>query len=262
MAGESGLKTTNGSKRLRGFWNMLGKENGIWRNSRMWLVQSVIWLVLLNGVFAMALYEGVVDTPWGYPRLVELFFILMSEMTPIGVVILTQGSILQEKLSGTAEWVLSAPLSREAFILAKLVANSLWIFAITVLLQGLAFEFVLMAFEVGTVPILNLFWGLALQGLHLLFWITLSLMLGAFFNSRGPVVGIPFALIVFQKLIGGLVARYVPWITLLYPKKVPELAAQVAAGRPLYPIIPLLSMTTLVTLFTLATIWRFKREEF
>ena len=262
MASESGLKMTKRSGWLSGFWNMLSKENGIWWNPRMWLVQSVIWLVLLNGVFAMALYEGAVETTSGTPKIVELFFLLMSQMMPIGVIILTQGIVVQEKRSGSAEWVLSAPLSREAFILAKLVANSLWIFATMVLMQGITFELVLMAFGVGTVPILNLFWGLALQGLYLLFWITLSLMLGTFFNSRGPVVGIPFAIIVFQKLIGGLVAKYVPWITFLYPEKVPELAAQVAAGQPIYSTSPLLSMNACVIMFTLAAIWRFKREEF
>lgn len=262
MASESGLKMIKGSGWLSGFWNMLRKENGIWWNPRMWLVQSVIWLVLLNGVFAMALYEGAVEATSGIPKIVELFFLLMSQMTPIGVIILTQGSVVQEKRSGTAEWVLSAPLSREAFILAKLVVNSLWIFATMVLMQGIVFELVLMAFRVGTVPILNLFWGLALQGLHLLFWITLSLMLGTFSNSRGIVVGIPFSLIVFQKLIGGLVEIYVPWIPFLYPERVPELAAQVAAGQPLYSTNPLLSMSACVIMFTLAAIWRFKREEY
>jgi len=176
--------------------------------------------------------------------------------------ILMQGSVVREKQSGTAEWVLSAPLSREAFIVSKLVANSLWILAVLVLMQGVAFELVLMAFGVGAVPVLNLLGGLALQGLHLLFWVTLSLMLGAFFDGRGPVVGIPLALLTFQDLIGALAAKYAPWITLLFPKRIPELAAQVAAGEPVYSWIPLMAVTAWMILFTLAAIWRFKREEF
>jgi ABC-2 type transport system permease protein len=186
----------------------------------------------------------------------------MGALTPIGVMILTQSSIVREKQSGTAEWVLSAPLSREAFVLSKLVANSFWILAILVVLQGMAFELILMAFGVGIVPVLNLLGGLALHGLHLLFWVTLSLMLGSFFGGRGPVVGIPLVLFSFQELIVELAAKYVPWIGLLFPQRLTELAALVVTGEPMYSTIPLLTMTAWMILFTLAAIWKFKREEF
>ena len=268
MVSDSGLKVVDRSRWLSGFWNMLSKENGRWWNTHRWLVHSAVWMLLLNGIVVLSLYVeskgqgGVMVTPSGSPKPVELFFILMSVMAPIGVMILMQSSVVREKQSGTAEWVLSAPLSREAFIISKLVANSLWILAILVLMQGLAFELVLMAFGVRAVPVLNLLGGLALQGLHLLFWITLSLMLGAFFNGRGPVVGIPLVLLSFQDLIGALTAKYVPWITLIFPKRLPELAAQVANGEPVYSWIPLMVMTACMILFSLAAIWRFRREEF
>jgi len=270
MASEEGFKVVDESGWLSGLPNMLRLEHSRWWNTRRWLVQSAVWLFLLNGIVAMSLFFNsgviVVDSgspPDGSPGPVELFFVLMGAMTPIGVMILTQSSIVREKQSGTAEWVLSAPLSREAFVLSKLVANSLWILAILVALQGMAFELVLMAFGIEIVPVLNLLGGLALHGLHLLFWVTLSLMLGSFFGGRGPVVGIPLVLFSFQELIVALAAKYVvPWIGLLFPQRLPELAALVAAGEPMYSAIPLLTMTAWMILFTLAAIWRFRREEF
>jgi len=266
MASEEGFKVLDESGWLSGLPNMLRLEHSRWWNTRRWLVQSAVWLLLLNGIVAMTLYfnSGVIVVDSGSPPgPLELFFVLMGAMAPIGVMILTQSSIVREKQSGTAEWVLSAPLSREAFVLSKLVANSFWILAILVALQGLAFELVLMAFGVGVVPVLNLLGGLALQGLHLLFWVTLSLMLGSFFGGRGPVVGIPLVLFSFQELIVALAAKYVvPWIGLLFPQRLPELAALVATGEPMYSAIPLLTMTAWMILFTLAAIWRFRREEF
>jgi hypothetical protein len=76
------------------------------------------------------------------------------------------------------------------------------------------------------------------------------------------VVGIPLVLLTFQDLIGALAAKYVPWITLLFPKRLPELAAQVAAGEPVYSWVPFIAVTAWMILFTLAAIWRFRREEF
>lgn len=268
MASEKGFRAVDGSSRLSGFWNMLRQEDGRWRNTRRWLVQSAVWLLLLNGIVAMVLYfdssvqMGVEGAPGGSPAPVELFFMLMGAMTPFGVMILTQNDIVMEKQSGTAEWVLSAPLSRESFILSKLVADSAWIVALLVLLQGAAFDVVMMAFGRQVVPVVNLLGGLAIQGLHLIFWITLSLMLGAFFKGRGPVLGIPIVLLAFQDLIAELGRIYVPWIPLLLPKRLPELAALVAAGEPLYSAVPLMVATAWSIVFTLAAIWRFKWEEF
>jgi ABC-2 type transport system permease protein len=269
MAGDGRLEMVDGSGRLSGFWNMLRKESGNWRSTRRWLVQSAVWLLLLNGIVALTLYfnSGVQvggPAPPGSEPLshVGLFFILMGTMAPLGVVILTQSDIVGEKQSGTAEWVLSAPLSREAFIVSKLVANFGWMLAILVFLQGLAFEGILMAFGRQAVPIVNLLSGLGIQGLHLLFWITLSLMLGALFNGRGPVLGISIVLLVFQDIIGELGKIYVPWIPLLLPKRLPELATLAAMGNALYSGIPITVTSLWSLVFILVAIWRFKREEF
>jgi len=265
VASEKEFGAVDGSSILSGFWNMLRQEDRRWRNTRRWLVQSAVWLLLLNGIVVMVLYfdsNVQVGVEGATPGPVELFFILMGSMTPFGVMILTQNDIVMEKQSGTAEWVLSAPLSRESFILSKLVADSAWIVAVLVLLQGAAFDVILIAFGRQAVPVVNLLGGLAIQGLHLIFWITLSLVLGAFFKGRGPVLGIPIVLLAFQDLIAEFGRIYVPWIPLLLPKRLPELAALVAAGEPLYSAVPLMVATAWSIVFTLAAIWRFKREEF
>ena len=139
MTSDQRLTATDGSGFLSGFWNMLVKENGRWIKTRRWLVQSVIWLLLLNGLVTMMLYlesEVTIQGPpgsdlgppgsdLGPPSYVDVFFALMGSMTPFGVMVLTQSDIVGEKQSGTAEWVLSSPLSRDAFLLSKLLVNAL-----------------------------------------------------------------------------------------------------------------------------------------
>jgi ABC-2 type transport system permease protein len=243
---------------------MLRKENGHWWDTRRWLTQSVIWALLLNGLFTLVLHISNQDpiqmsAPF---ESVTFFYALMGGMTPFGVMILTQGAIVEEKKSGTAEWVLSAPLSREAFVLSKLLVNMLWIFGALVLLQGALFELVLTVYGMEVVPVASLMKGLLVHGYHLLYWLALSLMLGAIFKSRGPVLGIPIVLLAFQDLITGLGRLYLPGIELLQPKRIEEMASLVTLGRPVPSSIPVLAIGLQIVLFTLVALLRFKREEF
>lgn len=269
MASKLEFERVAGAGWLSGFWNMLRKENSRWLKTRKWLVQSVVWLLLLNGLVTLVLAldsDVTIGSPGGppmeSPSTVELFFILMGAMTPFGVLILTQSDIVGEKQSGTAEWVLSSPLSREAFVISKLVANSAWILALLILLQGVAFNVILLAFGVQPVPVVNLLGGLALNGLHVIFWIAFSLMLGTIFKGRGPVLGIPIVIMAFQDVIAEFGIIYVPWIPLILPERLPELATFAASGNPLYSSVPIVVASVCSIAFVVAAVWRFKREEF
>ena len=264
MASDSALQAVRESGWLSGLPNMLRKENGKWWNTRQWLIQSVIWILLVNGLHGMVLHlsnQGPASMGFLFES-VTIFYALLGGMTPFGAMILTQGAIVEEKKSGTAEWVLSAPLSREAFVLSKLVINSLWIFGILVLLQGAVYELVLMAYGMEIVPVLDLVKGLAFHGFHLLFWITLSLMLGTFFKARGAVIGIPVLLLAFQDLIADFGRRYLSGIELWLPKRIEEIATQVTLRGPISSTVPLFTIGLLMVIFTVIAFWRFKREEF
>jgi ABC-type transport system involved in multi-copper enzyme maturation permease subunit len=263
MVDNRGFQTVKDSGRLSGLENMLRQENGRWWKTRKWLVQSIIWMLLLNGLHAMVLHlNNQSPAEVGLPfNSVTMFLALMGGMTPFGVMILTQGAIVEEKKSGTAEWVLSSPLSRESFVLSKLIVNFLWIFGTLVLLQGAVYELVLMAFGMGIVPVINLTKGLVFHGFHLLYWLTLSLVLGSFFKGRGPVMGIPILLLAFQDLIAQLGKLYIPGIELVLPKRIEEIATQLTLGGPINSTIPVFAIGFQIILFTIIAFWRFKREE-
>jgi ABC-2 type transport system permease protein len=268
VASDHRLTATDGSGFLSGFWNMLGKENGRWIKTRRWLVQSVVWLLLLNGLVTMILYlesdatmQGPPGSDLGPPSYVDVFFALMGSMTPFGVMVLTQSDIVGEKQSGTAEWVLSSPLSRDAFLLSKLLTNALWIFGLLVGLQGIAFNVVLARFGVGTVPWLDLARALGMECLHLVFWLTLTMMLGTFFSGRGPVLGIPIALLILQDL-SELATIWVPSLPQYMPKRLTEMATALAMGESLSTWVPIASVAVCSVVFVFAALWRFKREEF
>jgi ABC-type transport system involved in multi-copper enzyme maturation permease subunit len=265
MASDVEFQPVKESGWLSGLPNMLRKENGNWWNTRLWLIQIVVWTLLLNGLHLMVLYLSGQDSSFpmrdSFASL-TIFFALMGGMTPFGVMILTQGAIIEEKKSGTAEWVLSAPLSREAFVFSKLAVNLLWIFGVLVLLQGAVYEVVLMAFGMDIIAVGSLIQGLLLHGFHLLFWLTLTLMLGTFFKGRGAVIGIPVLLLGFQDLIADLGRTYLPGLELWLPKRIEEIATQATIGGPVSSIVPLFAIGLQIVIFTIVAFWRFKREEF
>ena len=66
-----------------------------------------------------------------------IFVQLMAFFPMFAVIVIGQDTIIGEKQSGTAAWVLSAPVSRSAFIMAKLLANTIGFFVTIIVVQGL-----------------------------------------------------------------------------------------------------------------------------
>ena len=265
MASNGELQSVEESGWLSGLSNMLRKENGMWWNTRLWLIQSVLWVLLVNGLHLIVLYlsgqEAGITMGDSFESL-RIFFSLMGGMTPFGVMILTQGAIIEEKKSGTAEWVLSSPLSRESFVLSKLAVNMVWIFGTLVLLQGVVYEFVLTAFGMDIIAFGSLMQGLIIHGFHLIFWLSFTLMLGTIFKGRGGVIGIPILLLGFQDIISILTKTYLPGLELLLPNSIEEIATQVVIGEPISSIVPVFTIGIQIVLFTAVAFWRFNREEF
>jgi ABC-2 type transport system permease protein len=260
---EHSMKKIEGSGTFCGFKNKAREENGRWWHTRKWLVQIVVWLLLITGVSLVALVQLRQDpATFSLSEVMNVFTGLMGWMVAFGIIILTQSDVVEEKQSGTVEWVLSSPLSRESFILSKLFVNLAWLLAILVLLQGVAFNLSLGFFNVGTIPWLNLAQGLALQGLHLVFWLSLMLMLGTFFKSRNPVIGIPLIFLFFQRLIPMIVGSSNSWVSLVLPERLPEYSANLFLGSALPSLVPIVTVVLASLVFVFLAMLRFKREEF
>ena len=117
-------------------------------------------------------------------------FLMMAALcVPFAAVSLAQDSILGEKHSGTAAWVLSKPLRRPAYILAKLIAHGLGLLVAWVVLPGVVAYLQLAEPSGGFFTPLRIAGVMGLDYLNLLFYLTLALMLATLFNGRGPGAG-------------------------------------------------------------------------
>lgn len=269
MASKGVLQSVNLQGRLMGFANVFRKENSEWWRTRTWLIHVIIWTLLINGIVFAVLNTPVTeetaqaDVP---PSGVMIFVIMGGLMTGLGIIIVMQGSILDEKKSGTAAWVLSKPLSRPAFIAAKILANSLAALLIMILLQGVIACILFNVFSTNPPAILSFAAGLGLMTLHLLFYLTLTLMLGTLFSERGPVIGIPIGLLFGAQMLMGLspiLPQIMPWLIILPSGSTPDaLAMLVMQGQPLPTVTPIIATIIWVGVFVAVSIWRFEREEF
>ena len=106
---------------------------------------------------------------------------------------------------------------------------------------------------------------LALLSLYLFFYLALTLMLGAFFDTRGPVLGIAIAVAIGSMLgVGNLFAGFLPWIVVLLPESIPGILTLLVMGEPLPDVwpVPIVLVSVYSLLFVALAIWRFNREEF
>ena len=171
-----------------------------------------------------------------------------------------------KKKSGTAAWVLSKPLSRPAFILAKLTANSLAALLIMVVLQGVVAYVQLQSFDPAPPDLIPFIAGLGLLALHLLFYLTLTLMLGTIFKDRAAVMGIAIGLLFGAQFIAQLAPVLVDilqWLIVMPLGTQPFPFAQlVMNGQPLPTVTPIIGTIVLTVVFVGIALWRFGNEEF
>jgi ABC-2 type transport system permease protein len=246
----------------RGFGNLLRNEVGGWTQTRTWWVQFAIWIGIMNGLLLLplVLLRDMFTAEAAGPLAsgIEMFFTLGALAPAIGIVILTHGAIITERQLGTAAWVLSKPVSRTAFVLAKYVANALGILVTGVLVPaGIAYA--ALSVEHGApLPAGPFAAATGLIALTVLFYLSLTIMLGTFLRARGPVLAVPIVLLLAGDGLVGLwppLAHVGPWL-------LGRMGMLVAQGMPLLSAWAVVTTAGLTALFLALAIWRFGREEF
>ena len=274
LAARQGLLPTRGRGWLAGFSNMLAKELGEWFRTRRWLWQLLIWVIILDGFIAFMLFVlPALSTIWpGLPTQEQVFsglpvevgtvmqFFSMVIMTgTLGAIILAQDEVIQEKQSGTAAWILSKPASRTGFILTKLLASIIGVLVFIVAMPGAVLLGQVYLATHQLLPLVPFLAGTGVILLVLVFYVSLVILLGVLFESRGLVLGIALGV-----MWGGMILRsFIPWILYVMPYSMEGIAMAVVQGVPLpaMAVSQVISTAVLSIVFVLAALWRFQRIE-
>lgn len=229
---------------LRGFSNLFSKENRAWWGTRRWWINALLWTGLLCGLAAILLFapneevnqasEAEIGQAGGLLAFtlsvgLSVFFEFGGPMLAIGTIILAQDLIIGERQSGVVEWLLSKPVTRRAYVLAKVAANTP---PLLLLLVGLpsVLVYIMSSLRAGTlfppVPFLS---AVGIITVHTFFYLTLTLMLGILFINRGPILGIALGSI----LGGGLLGGFIQPLFYVTPWMLPKVAWLTATGQAL-----------------------------
>jgi len=267
------VKELNG---MRGFSNLLRKEIQAWWGTRRWWINAILWPGMLGGLTALMLFvvpalaeqsgdPNVAAAGGPLPFAMQMgrtvFFEMGTMVLALGVIVLSQDLIADEKQSGITEWLLSKPIQRRSYILAKLVATLVAVLLILIILPSIL-TYVLLFIRSGQFfPMLPFISGLGLMVLHSLFYLTLTLMLGALYSSRAPILGIALGVL----LGGNFLASLLKPLLFVTPWMLAKVASMVADSQPVPAGLLWGSLVASVlwsVIFTLIALSRFEKAEF
>jgi ABC-2 type transport system permease protein len=157
----------------------------------------------------------------------SVFFEFGGPMLAIGTVILAQDLIIGERQSGVAEWLLSKPVTRRAYVLAKVAANAL---NLLIFLVGLPSTLVygMLSLRINALfPLMPFLFAVGIITVHILFYLTLTVMLGTIFNNRAVILGIALGSI----LGGGILGGFVNLLFYITPWMLPKVSWLTATGQ-------------------------------
>jgi ABC-2 type transport system permease protein len=254
----------------RGLGNLLQGEYSAWFKSSRWLKHLILWFSIINVmmvIMVIATAEAAKDGNDG-PPLLLMYGIFGGMFVALGVMIIMQRVLVGEKHSGTAAWVLSKPVTRTAFVVSRLVVNSIAILLTSVIVPGVIVYITLGLFsDLGWLSPIGFTAGLVMVALHTFYWIALVLMMGTLSESSGVVIAVPMALFFIfwmgTDLIPGLI--YISPLLLVFspaPEQMNTLSISFMTGEPVFSWLPLISTVVFCVIFIIVTIRRFNRQEF
>lgn len=247
-----------------GLANQTRREASMWWATSRWWRQALVWTAVLGGLLAgmlwvlPAMLEGVEGgAALGPTEAASQFAELAAVVSAVGVVILSQGLLLDDQRSGLTEWLLSKPLSRPALVLAKLAGHAGGLLFAVVLVPWTAVYVLLSVAGGGAWPLGRFVGTVALIGAFVVFHLALVLALSALLGSRGAVLAVPLALLVGSDLVVGLA----PWTADGVPYLLSPVAGALLASGGVVAVGPVVATIAWTVVLTAAAVLRFGRQE-
>ncbi len=254
---ESKLDKVTSRRQLNGLRNLAGMELNRWIKTNRWLTNSLIYLF----VFQFLILSVILTSSYKYYTKIGIEQIsqLVPIFVPIGVIVMLGNEVIKEKELGTLAWVLTNPVNRSSFVLAKFLVNIPWALAIIVGIEWVSCWFVFPIYN-QILPTFEVYIALiGVNMLYALFYVTFTLMLGFFLKSRGAVIGIPMIVLLAQFWLEGRLVE--SGLIKLLPHSLNNIMGSMILGLKV-DFVPIVAVSIWCIFFIAGSMWRIKREQF
>jgi ABC-2 type transport system permease protein len=242
----------------RGFDSIYHKELAAWFGTYRWTQQFIIWMALALTPAFMVPTDGTNERG---VSVLSLFLWSGSNMMSIGTILLTQGTIVEEKLTQTLLWIFSKPLSPAGFILGKFAAYAVFIGAIVIGAPAIfAYLYAMFAGLPADISIFNYLVGVLMLYLVLLFVLALTILLGVLFDRIAAVTALALTLFFSGSSLKSI--SEIRWIEPYTVWALQHNSYETMTGDfPSTAWIAMASAVISIALLLTISIWRVKRSE-
>ncbi|MFW9993996.1 MAG: ABC transporter permease [Candidatus Odinarchaeota archaeon] len=244
-----------------GFNNLFRAELSNWFKKKAFLARLLLFCAFTNGM-ALLLW---LQAPGVEAEAILVFGIFAGLVSSIGIAVITQESIAGEIKSGAASWILSKPITRESYILAKWLANSIG--AIVTMIIGPASVFYALYFLfTGELLHLMMFPAvITVLTINVLFFLSLTLMMGSFQRNTSVVIGIPVAFYVAEQILCNFSSFLVvifPWgLTNPLADGSPSIVVSFITGSQPFSMLPVIVTSLCIIVFLFLTVKIMQKQE-
>jgi ABC-2 type transport system permease protein len=253
---------------VTGFSVFLGKElREIWRTWRIWVIPGMMVFFAITGpLIALATPRLVASFAGSQPGLViqipdptardalGQFLKNLSQIVIIAIIITGAGAVSGERASGTAVLTLSKPLSRAAFVVAKVVAQQLLLLAATIV--GTVLTVVVTEALFNDLPVRSFVMAVGLWLGFALLLIAVMTFFSVLLHSRGGAAGLGLGFLFIVLLL----SAWKPVAASTFAGLLGA-SASVLAGQPVGVGWPLVTAGLGAVLAIGGAIWLFRRQE-
>jgi len=187
-------------------------------------------------------------------------FGLVGYLGSLFMIASTVDAVSRERALGISAWIVTKPVSRTSYLLAKAMAHTL-VGAVSIVIVPLVVWFVLMTAFFNDVPLTRPTIGMSMLLLEMAFLAFLNISLGVPFRSVPPIAILSLAFWFAPTFLPAIPA--LEWTFQVLPSYLPLVAAAVAAGVEFekgFWLVPLFSAVSGGIAFVLALVW-FEQQE-
>ncbi|MFX0094717.1 MAG: ABC transporter permease [Candidatus Hodarchaeota archaeon] len=255
------LKQMTFSNWNQGFNNLFRAELSRWFKKKVFFVRLLIWCGFTNGMPILIWLQA----PNAGMESLMVFGIFAGLISTIGIAIIMQESIVGEIKSGAASWILSKPITRKSYILAKWIGNSIGA-TISMILAPTFMFYVLYFLFTGEMLNLGMFLPVVVVlSLNMLFFLTFTLIMGSFQRNSSLVIGVPIAFYVLQQIIFNFtssLAEIVPWgLTNPLSDGTPSIVVSLILGHQPFSLLPIIATSLYIIVFLILTIINMQKRD-